>query len=207
MLVAVHNLREHVARDGVRLILGLREPHQRARAVALERGVRKGRVEQHVGEERQRRLELVPERREADRARFAAHVRENRSAEQLLRIRQLIRRSGFRPLAEHLRRKRGDAKFVSGLVIGRAADEVDVQRDQREVAFFNDDQLRAVRQLRSRPCWHSERRRLAHHRRLLAIERLCRELRCQRGEREGERKRESRGWVSCAGDHYFSPMM
>ena len=128
----------------------------RCAAEAFERVGRERRVEQHVGEDVERRAELRRRRHEADRRGFVADARRDVRAEQLQRVRELLAVPGRRALAQHRRREAPDAAAVRRLELVGAAEERDRERDERQVALLGDDQLGAVRQRRSRPRRHAQ---------------------------------------------------
>ena len=204
MLVAIDDLREHIRGNRVRLILRLRQLHERPRAIALQRRLGIRRVEHHVGEQHERGLELVLQRRESNRPRFIPHIRDDLRPEHLHRVGELVGCPRRRAFAQHLSRERADAELLDGLEAGSAANEIDVQRDQRQVVLFHDDELGAIRKRCLRPCRNMERRRFSSLGHSAAIE-----LRL-RGEREGDQERgdgDANARMQWAGDHCVFPMM
>src|ERR1051326_928603 len=101
MRVTVKDLRKHLRADDHRLILRLCQVNERSATQSLERRVRERRVEHHVSEDRERRIEVPGSRYEIERSLFAANVCADTSAEQLQRIRELIASPGGRSLGEH----------------------------------------------------------------------------------------------------------
>ena len=183
MRAAEHNAREHPRGDGARLRLRLIELHQTLRAEAFERVRRECWVEQHVGQDVERRGELARRRDEAHRAGFAGDRGLHRCAEQLQRVRQRLAVARFGSFAEHGRRERADAAAIGLLELIRAAEECDRERHERQIVLLGDAELRAVGERGFRPRRDAQHWRLARRRDLRAIERLLRGQR-QRGDHE-----------------------
>ena len=147
MRLAERHAVEDILRRGVGIVLRLRQRNERLSTKTFQRRIGVRRVEHHVGEQRECRLELVLESGEANRARLLANRCEDGSPQHLLRVGKLIGGLCLRALAEHARRERGDTKLVWRFIVRRAADEVDVQRDDGEVMLLVDDERRAVGEL------------------------------------------------------------
>src|SRR6185312_11021889 len=86
MRTTVKDLRKHLRADYRRLILRLRQVNERSATQSLERLGRERRVEHHVSNERERRIEVFGSRDEVERSVFAADVRADTRSEQLQRV-------------------------------------------------------------------------------------------------------------------------
>ncbi len=169
---AVEDAREHAAADeaGLRVLVRERDEPLRAQAIERRRGERG--VQQHVGEDVERRRELLRGRQERDRSALVTDGGGDVRAEPLEVERERVGVARIRPLAHHRRGERGHAQLARLLELVRAADERDRERDQRQPAAFGNDQLRAVGELAGRPDRHLQLGDLARRRRLRAIELL-----------------------------------
>src|SRR6185312_4764386 len=102
----------------------------RPRLDPLERRLGKRRVLEHVGENGERRRDFVLRRLEGDTAGLGPDRRAEKGAEQLEIVGELIAGAMRRAFAEHAGHDAGEPRLIGRFVLSRAADEVDLYRDE-----------------------------------------------------------------------------
>ena len=110
MLLAVEQARERQVRDRRRAVLAARDRGQQVVAHALELLGVEARVRDHVGEHRERGVQVLAQRRQADVRRIPGAAGRQRRAEGGDLVGDRERAAGLRPLVEHVGGQIGQAR-------------------------------------------------------------------------------------------------
>src|ERR1043165_687210 len=132
MRIAVQDPVENLRTDDDRLVLRLRQAYERAAAQSIECLGRESRIEHLVGEDRERRVEVLRRRDEAHRSFLAADAAADAGSQKLQRIRKLIAGFGVSAFGQHRRCQRSDSTFSNRLKLIRATEKSDRERHERK---------------------------------------------------------------------------
>ena len=142
--VAVHESGEHARRNRTRLIASLDECNQALCAQPLQRFRRKRRVDEHVGDDVERRRKFAGDALKSDGAGLAADSDRHSRSEELQRAGERFAIPGPGALAHHRGRHVREPAACNGIRLVVSTREGDREGHERQVVLFGDDELGAI---------------------------------------------------------------